>query len=140
MIDVPSQQAEVDRLAAIGQRLLTPEEWEHACGAGVSTLFRWDDTYPPGGDPCSTRFGPHLLPNAFGLEIGQDPYRDEWTADPGVVCGGDGGGMVCGGHGEFVSWLTIATAFRDTDYAAWRQQDADLVGQMFVRPAIPLAQ
>jgi hypothetical protein len=76
--------------------------------------------------------------NAFGLAIGQDPYRDERTADPLVICGGDGGGMLCGANGEFVSWLTLATAYRDTAYAAWLVEEAEYVDQMLVRPAIPV--
>jgi hypothetical protein len=40
---------------------------------------------------------------------------------------------------EFVSWLTIATAYRDADYAEFVQQEADHIDQMLVRPAIPLA-
>ncbi|KAA2266554.1 hypothetical protein F0L68_02115 [Solihabitans fulvus] len=138
LLDCPLYEEEVDRLAAIGQRLLTPDEWEHACGGGAPTLFRWGDTYPAGGDPYSAAEGPHLLPNIFGLEIGQDPYQDERTADPGVVCGGDGGSAVHGGGGEFVSWLTVATAFRDTEYAEWLR-DTDDVDHLHVRPAIPLA-
>jgi hypothetical protein len=86
----------IERLADGRQRLLTPDEWEHACGAGVTTLFRWGDGCPVDTDPWSARTGPHRVPNAFGLNIAQDPYDPEWTADPSVVCGGDGGSMVCG--------------------------------------------
>lgn len=138
MYDNPTYEEEVARLAALGQRLLNPDEWEYACGAGATTLFRWGDTYPGGGDPYSTPTGPHREPNTFGLIIGQNPYNDERTADPAVICGGDGGGMVCGGSGDFVSWLTIATAYRDADYADFVQQEAAYIDQMLVRPAIPL--
>lgn len=46
-------------LAARGLRPPTPDEWEHACGAGAGTLFRWGDTYPAdcspyGGGPART--------------------------------------------------------------------------------------
>jgi hypothetical protein len=139
MFDNPSYDDEVARLASLGQRLLTPDEWEHACGANATTLFRWGDTYPDGGDPWSARTGPHREPNLFGLATGQDPYRDERTADPTVICGGDGGSMVCGGSGEFVSWLTVATAYRDADYAQFIQDEGADLDQMLVRPAIPLS-
>ncbi|MGN9811403.1 hypothetical protein ACTMSW_18850 [Micromonospora sp. BQ11] len=117
LLDSPSYDGEIDRLAALGQRLLTPDEWEHACGAGATTLFRWGDANPP-SDPWSAKTGPHRVPNLFGLHIGQDPYQEERTAERGVVCGGDGGSAVCGGAGDFLAWLTIATAFRDAHYAA----------------------
>ncbi|GAA2363139.1 hypothetical protein [Dactylosporangium salmoneum] len=134
----PTHGGEVARLAAIGQRLLTPDEWEYACGAGAASLFRWGDACPAGPDPYSAASGPHREPNLFGLLIGQDPYRDERTADPAVVCGGDGGGMVCGGAGEFVSWLTVATAYRDPDHAEFIQREGEHLDQMLIRPAIPV--
>ncbi|MEV4755531.1 hypothetical protein AB0J86_10510 [Micromonospora sp. NPDC049559] len=137
LIEVPTYGAAVERLAAAGQRLLTPDEWEYACGAGAATLFRWGDDSPP-DDPYSSATGPHRLPNAFGLEIGQDPYRDERTADPEVVCGGDGGGMLCGGAGGFLSWLTLATAYRDVEHGRWaHERDGDASG-LLLRPVIPL--
>lgn len=136
LLDSPSYDGEVDRLAALGQRLLTPDEWEHACAAGAATLFRWGDANPD-SDPWSARTGPHREPNLFGLSIGQDPYREERTASRDVVCGGDGGSVVCGGAGSFLSWLTIATAYRDVHYAA-EVADDDTFGTMRVRPAIAL--
>ena len=69
--------------------------------------------------------------------IGHDPYRDERTSDPDVICGGDGGSMVCGGSGEFVEWFTIATAYRDVDYVQLMHELGDDV-PMLVRPAIAL--
>ena len=112
---------------------MSPEEWEHACGAGAATLFRWGDDCPPDTVPDASTTGPHREPNVFGLDIAQDPYRAERTADPSVVCGGDGGGMICGGAGAFVSWLTIATAYRDPSAAT-----LDSNARMYLRPAIPL--
>jgi hypothetical protein len=137
LLDSPSYDGEVARLAGLGQRLLTPDEWEHACGAGATTLFRWGDASPD-SDPWSATTGPHRGPNLFGLCIGQDPYRQERTATRDVVCGGDGGSVVCGGAGSFLSWLTIATAYRDTHYAARAASD-DNFGTMRLRPTIPLA-
>ncbi|GGN31787.1 hypothetical protein FHR83_005678 [Actinoplanes campanulatus] len=136
LLDAPSYDGEVARLAGLGQRLLTPDEWEHACGAGATTLFRWGDANPE-SDPWSARTGPHRGPNLFGLNIGQDPYREERTAIRDVLCGGDGGTAVCGGSGSFLPWLTIATAFRDDDHAAEVASDDDY-GTMRLRPAIPL--
>ena len=132
----PSYDGEIARLGGLGQRLLTPDEWEHACGAGATTLFRWGDANPD-SDPYSEGTGPHRGPNLFGLHIGQDPYCEERTATRGVVCGGDGGSVVCGGAGSFLSWLTIATAYRDTHYGAKVAND-DTFGIMRLRPAIPL--
>jgi hypothetical protein len=78
------------------------------------------------------------VPNLFGLHIAQDPYCEERTTERDVVCGGDGGSAVCGGYGDFLAWLTIATAYRDAAYAAEVAADDDY-GTMRVRPAIPLA-
>ncbi|WP_127507656.1 hypothetical protein [Actinoplanes solisilvae] len=136
LLGKPSYGDETARLAGIGQRLLTPDEWEHACDAAAGTLFRWGDTNPD-SDPWSARTGPHREPNLFGLTIGQDPYCPERTAIRDVVCGGDGGSLVCGGAGSYLSWLTIATAYRDTHYAAAVAND-DSFDTMRVRPAIPL--
>ncbi|GLW27752.1 hypothetical protein [Actinoplanes regularis] len=136
LLDSPSYDGEVARLAGLGQRLLTPDEWEHACGAGATTLFRWGDDNPD-SDPWSAATGPHREPNLFGLRIGQDPYCEERTAVRDVVCGGDGGSVVCGGGGSFLSWLTIATAYRDTVYGDDVAND-DSFGTMRIRAAIPL--
>jgi hypothetical protein len=129
---------EVASLASRGMRLLTPDEWEHACGAGAPTLFHWgdhtpSDRYPTDGDPH-----PHRSPNAFGLTIAQDPLRDERTADPDVIVGGDGGNAIRNGSGFFLSWLTLATAFRDAEHAAWVNEHADELEQILIRPAIVL--
>ncbi|MFF5081713.1 hypothetical protein ACFY36_32080 [Actinoplanes sp. NPDC000266] len=134
---VPSYETAVARLAEAGQRLLTPDEWEYACGAGTSTLWRWGDTSPLDDDPYTLRTVQYE-PHPFGLEIGQDPYRDERTADPGVVCGGDGGSMVCGGAGAFVSWLTLATSYRDPHHCAAVRDNTYGLDEMLIRPVIPL--
>jgi hypothetical protein len=134
LLETPSYEQVTSGLADAGQRLLTPDEWEHACGAGAATLFRWGDDCPANTVPGAFTSGPQREPNRFGLDIAQDPYRAERTADPAVVCGGDGGGMICGGAGAFVSWLTIATAYRDPSAAT-----LDSNARMYLRPAIPLA-
>lgn len=112
----------------------TPDEWEYACGAGAATVFRWGDTYPAGA-PYPAVVGPHRLPNAFGLAIGADPYLDERTSDPEVLCGGDGGTMICGGAGQFMSWLTLATAYQDP-YRA--EVGEEYEGQSIIRAVIPV--
>lgn len=138
LLQVPSYQQATAQLAGAGRRLLTPDEWEHACGAGATTLFRWGDACPPGTVPRPAGTGPHREPNAFGLEIGQDPYRAERTADPTVVCGRDGGGTIHGGAGWFLSWLTLATAYRDAGYTSLLQRDNDHYPELYLRPAIAL--
>jgi hypothetical protein len=126
---------EVEQLAARGMRLLTPDEWEHACGAGAPTLFHWGDHTPSDRYPTDDD-QPHRTPNAFGLTIAQNPLRDERTADPDVIVGGDGGNAIRNGSGFFLSWLTLATAFRDAEYAAWANEHIDELEQILIRPAI----
>ena len=53
LLETPSYGQVVNELAEAGQRLLIPDEWEHACGAGAATLFRWGDDCPP--DTCARR-------------------------------------------------------------------------------------
>lgn len=123
------------RLAWRGLRPPTPDEWEHDCGAGSATLFRWGDDYPD-GEP----YGDVPLiqqPNFFGLVIGDDPYRAEFTTDPAVLCGGDGGSAICGGAGAFLSWICLATAYRDPTLAEVIY-DGWLVGETPLRPVLPL--
>src|SRR5262249_32676192 len=100
-------------------RFPTPDEWEYACAAGARTLWRWGDVCPP--IPLHTRimrtraiplqWDLHLRPNAFGLRIGDDSYCIEFTTEPGVLCGGDGGTALHSGAGHFVAWLTLASSY-----------------------------
>jgi hypothetical protein len=103
------------RLAAAGFRFPTSDEWEYACGGGAPTLFRWGDHVPCDRYPTDKGFTSdwncHREPNAFGLSIASDPYKYELVSEIGVTRGGDGGGMICGGIGFFVGWLTLATAY-----------------------------
>lgn len=118
-----------------GLRPPTPDEWEYACGGGATSLFRWGDEYPE-GEP----YGEVPLiqePNLFGLVIGDDPYRAEFTTDPAALRGGDGGSALCGGYGSFLAWLALATAYRDPDLAA-TVLDGGLTGETPVRPVLPI--
>lgn len=127
-------------LAARGLRLPTPDEWEHACGAGARTLFRWGDTCPLDRIPYHSPDGPQHRPNALGLHIAYDPYRTELTTDPASVYGGDGGEATCGGYGTLLAWLPLATSHRNPDYAAWlHNPDGDAFYEdTSTRPVLPL--
>jgi hypothetical protein len=128
----------VELLAARGLRPATPNEWEYACGAGAATLFRWGDDCPDHGNPVEDRTGPHRRSNFFGLAIGQDPYQAERSSDPAVVCGGDGGTAVHHERGVFLGWLTLATAYRDAEYAALLQANEGELGPAMMRAVIDL--
>ncbi|MFF3867770.1 hypothetical protein [Micromonospora sp. NPDC001898] len=124
--------------ADLGLRPATPDEWEYACGAGATTLFRWGDDSRDDGYPYDHPVGPHRDANLWGLAIGQDPYRHEWTSERTIVCGGDGGGATCGGSGFFLGWLTLATAYRDTNFGLWLNSKDRYVDRLLLRPVIDL--
>ncbi|MFC5661858.1 hypothetical protein ACFP3U_02555 [Kitasatospora misakiensis] len=127
-------------LAREGLRLPTPDEWEHACGAGARTLFRWGDECPLDRIPYGDDAGPHARPNAFGLRIAHDTYRSEITSEPGLIHGGDGGESVCGGYGTVLAWLPLATANRHPDLAelVYGEDGEDLVDCLSTRPVLDL--
>jgi len=124
--------------ASLGVRPASPDEWEYACGAGARTLFRWGDDNPGNGYPYDHTSGPHREPNQWGLLIGQDPYKHEWTSERAIVCGGDGGGATCGGSGFFVGWLTLATAYRDDNFGAWLNSSDGYIDELLIRPVIDI--
>jgi hypothetical protein len=103
------------KIAKDNFRFPTSDEWEYACQAGTRTLFRWGNDCPancyPGDDRCEDFF--NQQPNAFGLHIAQNPYELEFVSDPKIMRGGDGGGIMCGGAGFFVAWLTLASSYID---------------------------
>lgn len=119
----------IQELQEQGFRLPSSDEWEYLCGGGASTLFRWGDDNPFFKPPNvsseslrGTRHGKYLPakdftlnwePNCWGLFIATDTYETEIVSEPGVVRGGDGGGMVCGGAGEFLEWIPLATSYLD---------------------------
>ena len=156
---------EVAALQRDGFRLPTSDEWEHACGAGASTLFRWGDhapcdryppdasveeaefrarwvqsegklTRPPGG--FVSDFDQHRRPNAFGLHIASDPYRSELVAEADMSRGGDGGSMICGGAGYFLGWLPLATAWFDPAFCRREPGEPIQVGYTVMRRVLPL--
>ncbi|WP_374777913.1 hypothetical protein OG756_38995 [Streptomyces sp. NBC_01310] len=104
-------------LAARGLRMPSSDEWEHACGAGADTLFRWGDHCPLDRIPYGDRTGPQNELNAFGLRIAHDTYSAELTSDTTAVHGGDGGESVCGAYGNLLAWLPLATANRNPSMA-----------------------
>jgi len=53
-----------------------------------------------------------LVPNRFGLFIGDDPYRSEFCADPRFLKGGDGGSSWCEGEGHYRIWRSLAIPHR----------------------------
>ncbi len=134
VVEQISYEEALRKTAASGVRTSTPDEWEYACGAGASTLFRWGDDSLDDGYPFDHSAGPHREPNLWGLSIGQDPYRHEFTTEPAIVCGGDGGGATCGGSGFFLGWLTLATAYRDKDFGAWLVSDDRYISELLIRP------
>jgi hypothetical protein len=127
-------------LAARGLRMPSADEWEHACGAGAGTLFRWGDTCPLDRIPYGDRNGPQNRPNAFGLRIAYDTYRSELTSDTTAIHGGDGGESVCGGYGALLAWLPLATANRNPSMAEFVHgpEGEDLYEDFSTRPVLPL--
>jgi hypothetical protein len=126
--------------AARGLRMPTSDEWEHACGAGADTLFRWGDTCPMDRIPYGDRTGPHVQPNAFGLRIAYDTYSTELTSNVTAVHGGDGGESVCGGYGTLLAWLPLATANRNPFMAefVYGPDGEDMYEDFSTRPVLAL--
>ncbi|MFD3514791.1 hypothetical protein [Streptomyces sp. NPDC058657] len=127
-------------LAARGLRMPSSDEWEHACGAGAGTLFRWGDDCPLDRIPGEGPDGPQMPPNAFGLRIAQDTYSAELTSDVTAVHGGDGGESVCGGYGHLLAWLPLATANRNPFMAefVYGPDGEDLCEDFSTRPVLTL--
>ncbi|MFI8909658.1 hypothetical protein ACIGV8_29650 [Streptomyces albidoflavus] len=127
-------------LAAEGLRVPSSDEWEHACGAGARTLFRWGDACPLDRIPYGDDSGPRQQPNAFGLRIAHDTYDAELTSDTGAVHGGDGGESVCGGYGTVLAWLPLATAQRNPAMAEFVHgpDGEEMYEEFSTRPVLPL--
>ncbi|MEU0936366.1 hypothetical protein [Embleya sp. NPDC005971] len=128
-------------LAARGLRMPNSDEWEHACGAGATTLFRWGDDCPLDRSPYEDHTGPQHGPNALGLLIAYDTYRTELTSDVTAVHGGDGGESVCGGYGRLIAWLALATANRNPFLATefvYTSDGEDMYEEFSTRPVFAL--
>jgi hypothetical protein len=127
-------------LAARGLRMPSSDEWEHACGAGAATLFRWGNDCPLDRSPYGDRIGPQLQPNALGLRIAYDTYCMELTSDTTAVYGGDGGESECGGYGHLLAWLPLATANRNPSMAEFVHgpEGEDLCEDFSTRPVLTL--
>jgi hypothetical protein len=127
-------------LAARGLRMPSSDEWEHACGAGAETLFRWGNDCPLEHIPYGAGTGPHNELSAFGLRIAYDTYRAELTSDTAAVHGGDGGESVCGGYGHTLAWLPLATANRNPVMAefVYGPDGEDLCEDFSTRPVLTL--
>lgn len=86
--DSSAHERVVAALAADGLRLLTADEWEHACSGGTRTLWRWGDACPGDCEPFGQiPFAELRRPNAFGLVIAQNPYDWEYIDDPDEMRG-----------------------------------------------------
>ncbi|MEV0966827.1 hypothetical protein AB0J25_30380 [Streptomyces sp. NPDC049910] len=127
-------------LAARGLRMPSSDEWEHACGAGATTLFRWGNECPLDRIPYGDRSGPQNQLNAFGLRIAYDTYSTELTSDVTAVHGGDGGESVCGGYGHMLAWLPLATANRNPSMVefVYGPDGEDLCEDFSTRPVLTL--
>lgn len=127
-------------LAARGLRMPSSDEWEHACGAGATTLFRWGNDCPLDRIPYGDSDGPQNQPNAFGLRIAYDTYSTELTSDVTAVRGGDGGESVCGGYGHMLAWLPLATANRNPSMVefVYGPDGEDLCEDFSTRPVLTL--
>ncbi|MFF0067270.1 hypothetical protein ACFYRC_38440 [Streptomyces sp. NPDC005279] len=127
-------------LAARGLRMPSPDEWEHACGAGAGTLFRWGNDCPLDRIPYGDLTGPQNQLSSFGLRIAYDTYSAELTSDVTAVHGGDGGESVCGGYGHMLAWLPLATANRNPSMAEFVNgpDGEDLSEDFSTRPVLTL--
>ncbi|WP_433891287.1 hypothetical protein [Streptomyces sp. CA-111067] len=127
-------------LAARGLRMPSADEWEHACGAGADTLFRWGSDCPLDRIPYEDGDGPQHRLNSLSLHIAYDTYRTELTSDVTAAHGGDGGESACGGYGNLLGWLPLATANRNPFMAEFVHgpDGAGLYEDFSTRPVLPL--
>ncbi|MBX7223706.1 MAG: SUMF1/EgtB/PvdO family nonheme iron enzyme [Blastocatellia bacterium] len=152
-------------LAKAGFRFPTSDEWEYVCGGGAGTLFRWGDhapcdRYPTDISPAEAAwrtkwvesfgkleypaegfeadFDLHRKPNGFGVQIAEDPYKMELTAEPDLIRGGDGGSVICGGAGFFLGWMTLATSYFEEHVCRRNPKENIQAGYTIGRRVLPL--
>jgi hypothetical protein len=73
LVEYAARDGVVADLAGRGLRLPTPDEWEHACGAGVVTLFRWGEDYPTDRYPTGHADGPTGCATRLGSPSARTP-------------------------------------------------------------------
>ncbi len=126
-----------ERIAQDGFRFPTSDEWEYACAAEARTLWRWGNEISMILVPSRRNLPEwdlHLRPNAFELLIGDAPAHWEFTAEEGVMRGGDGGTASRAGQGRLVEWLILAPAY-------WKQLNPRLrVPRVYIRRMYSLFQ
>jgi len=97
----------------------------------VKELDSWDGW----GDNCpitcsykDKEFTSHRKLNAFGLTMNASTYDSEICQGP-LLRGGDGGGSVCGGIGNVITWLPLSSSFQipDEEVQGW------WIDEVFVR-------
>ncbi|MFD0591269.1 hypothetical protein ACFQZ4_00655 [Catellatospora coxensis] len=126
----------VQALIALGLRPATPDEWEYACGAGRGPCSAGATTRLPrtpttcrtartGGRTCGVW-------RSARTPIATSGPRSE------ILCGGDGGSAICGGAGDFFSWTTLATAYRNAEFAEEMNTEDAYVDEVLLRPVIDL--
>lgn len=116
--DAPNLEQAVRSLKRGPFTLATEDEWEYLCNGGARTLFRWGDTlqgvlseiYRVGAVGSEEKNRILEQPNALGIFIAYDSYKNEIIDDLSCTKGGDGGCSLCGGDGA-IEVLPCYTAF-----------------------------
>ena len=118
-----------------GFSLANLDEWEYLCGRGCRTLFPWGDDIDynmnllyfskKGNDKYDLE-----EPNFFGLSIAYDPYKMEIIeAHELTFKGGDGGGNIWGGFGEFLGYLPCSPYYTQKPVGAINIVDDSIVNE-----------
>lgn len=116
--DVPSLEQAILSLKKGPFTLATEDEYEYLCNGGARTLFRWGDTLEDVMEEIfnvgsvSNPMERKILeqPNALGLFMAYNSYKNEIIDNTAYTKGGDGGCSLCGGDGA-IYVLPCYTAF-----------------------------